>query len=183
MRCDLSLRWQKSCIACGRSRIRFAPSDFLSARGEGRAESIGIVSSRISYWAWITVGFYGAGVFAALVLAYRAGSVQIAMAARLIAISWLFSLQFWIMFDGDDLALSYLALDLALAAAFYHLSRGRWFPAPLFFLHATTVIFNFYVIVIDQGPIWMIAVLNRSFELALAYIIACAVYRIRRSAG
>ncbi len=28
----------------------------------------------------------------------------------------------------------------------------------------------------------MIAILNRSFDLTLAYIIACAIYRIRRSA-
>ena len=147
-----------------------------------RAEPIGIVSRRISDWAWITIGFYGAGVAAALIIAYRAGSDQITTAARLIAISWLFSLQFWILFDGDSLAVSYFALDLTLAAAFYQLSRGRWFPAPLFFLHAATVVFNFYIVLIDQGPIWMIAVLNRSFDLALAYIIACAVYRIRRSA-
>ena len=89
-------------------------------------------------------------------------------------------MQLWILFDGDYLALSYLALDLVLAITFYQLSRGRWFPAPLFFLHAANVMFNAYIVAIDQGPIWMIAVLNRTFDLTLAYIIFCSVYRMRQ---
>ncbi len=154
---------------------------FRIARG-AVAGKAGIVSGRISVSAWITIGCYGAAVIVSVCLAYRSGSAQIATAARLIGLGWLCSLQCWILFDGDMLALSYLAIDVVLAAAFYQLSKGRWFPAPLFFLHTATALFNFYILLIDQGLYWMIAILNRSFELALAYVILCAAYRIRRTA-
>lgn len=94
-------------------------------------------------------------------------------------ISWAFSVQFWILFSGDTLTLAYIGVDIALALAFFSMSRGRWFPVPLFFLHAALVLFHTYTLIIDQSPFWMIAFLNRSFELALVYITACAMFRVR----
>ncbi len=84
------------------------------------------------------------------------------------------------MFEGDLLTLSYLAVDAALAAAFFKLSRRSWFPTPLFFLHLLIVFFHLYIVAIDQSPFWMLAFLNRTFELALIYIVVCALYRIRQ---
>lgn|GEM_PF-2837535 len=112
-------------------------------------------------------------------LAYLSGSRRIQCASRLIVISWLFSLQFWILLEGDALTFAYLLVDIALACAFYLLSRGSWFPAPLFFLHAVIVVFHFYILAIDQSPFWMLVFLNRTFDMALIYIAACALFRIR----
>lgn len=97
-------------------------------------------------------------------------------------ISWAFSIQFWLLFKGPHLKLSFLVVDVALAVAFFQLSRGRWFPAPLFFLHLLIIAFHVYALAVAQSPFWMMAFLNRTFDLALLYIIACAVYRIRHTA-
>ena len=86
------------------------------------------------------------------------------------------------LFDGDALTLSYMAVDAALAAAFYLMSRGSWFPAPLFLLHLMVLVFHFYILLIDQSPFWMLAFLNRTFDLELIYVGVCALYRIRRLA-
>lgn len=126
--------------------------------------------------------FYGAFLSGAVILAYQSVSPQIIAAARLLAISWIYSLQFWLLFEGDHLTLSYIALDLAMAAAFFLMSRGRWFPAPLFFLHIIMLLFHLYSLAIAQSPFWMLVFLNRAYDLALLYVVVCAVFRIQRRA-
>ena len=94
------------------------------------------------------------------------------------AISWVCSLQIWMAFDGAGRSLAFIALDLTLASGFYLMSRGRWFPVPLFFAHAGLVVYHLYTAFIGSNIIWIAAFINRVFEMAVLYVIACAAYRI-----
>lgn len=67
-----------------------------------------------------------------------------------------------------------------MAAAFFLMSRGRWFPVPLFFLHGVLIAYGVYSLIIGSGPVWVAAFLNRAFELELVYLLSCALYRISK---
>jgi len=69
---------------------------------------------------------------------------------------------------------------LLLAVAFFQMSRKRWFPVPLFFAHAALVLYHLSIALMSPSPYWVQALLNRSFEMTMIYIIACAAYRIMR---
>ena len=73
-------------------------------------------------------------------------------------------------------------IDLALAFIFFSMSRGKWFPVPLFFLHASLIAYHVYALLVGSGIGWIGAFLNRAFETALIYVMACAAFRIWRSA-
>jgi len=113
-----------------------------------------------------------------LFVAYWSRSSQIASAARLLAISWLFSIQLWLTLIGSALSISYVMLDVILACAFFEMSRNRWFPVPLFFLHAALVLYNLYTALIGSSYVWIASFLNRAFELSILYVIACSAFRI-----
>jgi len=113
-----------------------------------------------------------------IIITINARSSQLAMAARLMALNWGFSLQLWLVLDGAALTLAFAVIDLLLAIAFFQMSRRRWFPAPLFFLHAILVVYHLYTALIGPGAYWAQVFLNRVFELEILYIAACAVYRI-----
>ena len=107
-----------------------------------------------------------------------ARSPQLVAAARLLAASWALTLQFWIFFDGAMRSVAYGGLDFALAVVFYRMSRRRWFPVPLFFLHGALVVYHAYAIWFDVRYFWIAMFLNRAFEIALFYVIGCAAYRL-----
>lgn len=113
-----------------------------------------------------------------LIAGHNARSPQLAAAARLLAISWAFSLQLWLVFDGLERAIAFVMVDFCLACAFLQMSRRRWFPVPLFFLHATLVIYHVYTIVTKSDVFWIHTFLNRAFEAALLYVLLCSVCRI-----
>ncbi|MBL4620686.1 MAG: hypothetical protein JKX88_11385 [Marinicaulis sp.] len=94
------------------------------------------------------------------------------------AMSWGFSFQLWIVFQGMELSVSYALVDSCLAVAFLQMSRRHWFPVPLFFMHAFLVAYHFYGIAVGADIFWIALFLNRIFEVALAYIVVCALYRI-----
>ena len=114
-----------------------------------------------------------------LVTAHCARSVQLYSAARLLAIGWAFTLQVWLVADGALEHLGYAALDFGLAAAFFIASRERIFPRPLFVLHAALALFHLGAFLFDPNIYWSKVFLNRTFELELAYVLACAIYKIR----
>ncbi|GJL96081.1 MAG: hypothetical protein DHS20C05_24860 [Hyphococcus sp.] len=87
-------------------------------------------------------------------------------------------MQLWLVLDGDARTYGFMALDLVLAVAFFQLSRGHWFPVPLFFLNAVFVLYHLYSLVADVDLFWAQILLNRALEIELAYIVACSAYRI-----
>jgi hypothetical protein len=94
------------------------------------------------------------------------------------ATSWGFSLQLWIIFDGDERTISFALVDLCLAAAFFQMSLRHWFPVPLFFAHVLLVAYHVYAFAVGSSAFWVNLFLNRIFEMALIYILACGIYRI-----
>lgn len=112
-------------------------------------------------------------------LAHCSRSPQIAAAARLIGLAWIFALQIWLLVDAQWRILVFALVDAALAVAFLRMTRGRIFPAPLFALHAALIAYHAYTFLLGPSPYWVQVFLNRALEAALAYIAACAAFRIR----
>ena len=115
-----------------------------------------------------------------MALAAKARSSQLMMAAQLLAAGWVASVAAWRWISADVRELYYGGVDLVLASAFFAMSRGRWFPAPLFFLHAVLVLYNAYAFFIAAPTPWVSVFINRFYELALFYVSGCAIYRITR---
>ncbi len=111
-------------------------------------------------------------------IALKSQSPQIAAAARIAFINWAASLQFWLVLEGAHLTFSYILIDLATVAVFFRMARMRWFPVPLCFLHGVLVIYHVGTLFNTGGLFWEKFVLNRAFDLELAYIAACALFRI-----
>ncbi|MBB5519703.1 hypothetical protein [Amphiplicatus metriothermophilus] len=88
----------------------------------------------------------------------------------------------WRWVAPDLRPFAYAGIDAALAAGFARLSRGRWFPVPLFLLHVALIAYHLYAALIGAATFWASAFLNRAFELALAYVAGCAAYRIAHMA-
>lgn len=113
-----------------------------------------------------------------MIIASKSRSPQIAAAARLLTISWAFSIQLWLLLDGVLRSYAFCTLDLVLAAAFFQLSRGKWFPVPLFFLHLALAFYHLYAALAGASIVWIAVYANRAFEAALLYVFACAIFRI-----
>lgn len=80
--------------------------------------------------------------------------------------------------DGPALALSFAGVDAATALALYLMSAGRWFPVPLFLLHALLILYHLHTAFIGPERYWVVLLLNRIFEAELLYVIGCGAYRI-----
>jgi hypothetical protein len=113
-----------------------------------------------------------------LALAGSARSRPISSAAWLLAGGWLVSIVIWRCVGESARAVSFAALDAALAGAFLTMARGRLFPAPLFVLHAALVFYHVYARLVGSDIGWVGAFLNRAFEMALIYVGGCALFRI-----
>lgn len=100
------------------------------------------------------------------------------MAAQLLAAGWIASVAVWRWVDPEIRTIGFAAIDAMLAGAFFLMSRRRRFPVPLFFLHGALVIYNAYAATIGSQIFWVGAFLNRGFELAIAYVAGCALFRI-----
>lgn len=132
----------------------------------------------IEFSAWIVISFYAALCGGVLWLAAKSKSQQIAAAAQLLAAGWIGSLAVW-RWAESYLTVGLAMIDALLAGVFFAMSRGRWFPAPLFFARRARSLralcaHNRRAEFLGGG------VLNRGFELALGYVAACAVFRIAR---
>jgi hypothetical protein len=113
-------------------------------------------------------------------LAWLARSRIILRSALLLFVGWLVFLAEWYFTRGDVRLVLYALTDAALAGAFFYMSKGRWFPVPLFFLYATQIPYHAYAAFIGSPPFWVALLLNRFFEAALLYVMGCSVYRISR---
>ncbi len=80
--------------------------------------------------------------------------------------------------SGPAQNISFAIVDFMLACAFFEMSRKQWFPVPLFAMHALLVVHNLSTTFMGLDFVWFAIFINRAFELAVFYVIACAVYRI-----
>lgn len=105
---------------------------------------------------------------------------MILAAALALALNWLLSLFWWWTSAAQGQVWGIAINDAALALFFWHLSRRRWFPVPLFFAEA--VLLCYYACVSIFGVttwFWISASINRLFDLELLYVAGCSLYRIR----
>ena len=114
-----------------------------------------------------------------LIAALHSRSPQIALAGRLVFLNWALSLQLWLVSAWLPLLAGYLIIDAVTAAIFFRMSRGRWFPVPLFLLHAALMVCHAgSVFVEEQESFWVQVLLNRTLDIELIYITGCALFRI-----
>lgn len=111
-------------------------------------------------------------------VSFHSRSPQIAAAARLVAVNWAFSLQLWLIADGEALRVYFFFVDAFTAAAFFLMSKGRWFPVPLFFLHSALGAYHLFSTAFLEHMYWIQAILNRALEIEILYVGICAAYRI-----
>lgn len=123
---------------------------------------------------------YGAAVAVTVGAGLASNSRQVAAAAILMAAGWLTSLKIYYAYHGDHLCLALAGQDCVMAIAFFSMARRRAFPLPLAFLHTGLVGVYLIVDAIRLNEGWMIFGANRCFEIALIYIISCAVVRMIR---
>ncbi|WP_428410486.1 hypothetical protein [Hyphococcus sp.] len=110
--------------------------------------------------------------------ALHSRSSQVAAAARIVFVNWLAGLQLWLILEGASLTFGYIVVDAVTAVLFFRMSRERWFPAPLCFMHGVLVIYHFGTLFNTGGLFWEKFILNRAFDVELLYITACALFRI-----
>ncbi len=113
-----------------------------------------------------------------LMAALHSRSEQITAAARIVFLNWAVALQMWLVLEGAALTASYVVIDAITAALFFRMSRGRWFPAPLCFMHGVLVIYHLGTLLNTGGLFWEKFVLNRFFDIEIVYVVVCALYRI-----
>ncbi|MEZ5897581.1 MAG: hypothetical protein R3C51_14400 [Parvularculaceae bacterium] len=73
----------------------------------------------------------------------------------------------------------YAVIDAAMAGYFWRQAQNRWFPAPLFYLHIVLIAFYMYVTLFGASAFWIGVVINRIFEIAILYVMACSVHSMR----
>ncbi len=105
-------------------------------------------------------------------------SPQINTAAKVIFANWLAALQLWLVLDGAPLILGYLLIDAVTAVIFFRMAKRRWFPVPLCFLHGVLIIYHAATMFDTDGLFWEKFILNRAFDIELAYVLGCALFRI-----
>lgn len=112
-------------------------------------------------------------------LSLAAQSRLLAGAGWAIALSWASSIAWYFTGARHGLVWTYAIVDGALAVFFWSQSRGRWFPVPLFYIHAALVVYYVYVAALGvKSWFWIAAFVNRLFDLELIYVGGCALYRI-----
>ncbi len=114
-----------------------------------------------------------------LVITGFARSSQLAAAAYLLAASWLVTVQIWIAADGLVAEVGYALIELVLAVIFLNMARRRWFPVPLFVLHAALLMYQLWTMLFPMDIFWVRLILNRTLEAEILYIALCAIFRIR----
>lgn len=124
--------------------------------------------------------FYATAVGAMIVFAWLSQSKTVQTAALMIAGAWIFTVLYYFYIDGPSYYAMTLTLDGLLAYQFWRMSLKQTFPVALCLLMLGEVLFLFGAAAISLDPYWIIFTLNRAFELTLAYIIGCSIYRIRK---
>lgn len=113
-----------------------------------------------------------------LCLSSLARQSQITTAARALVLSWFYSVVAWRLLNAPAIYTALALGDAALAVFFWRMSRGRWFPVPLFAIHVVMLTNDLGMSVFAVPEQFIGVIQNRLFELAVFYVGGCALYRI-----
>jgi len=111
--------------------------------------------------------------------AWRARSNVLLSCALALLVGWIFSICWFFIGGKYGISWGFAVVDAGLAAYFWRMSVRRLFPTILFYLHASMVVYYFYVSIVGSTRWWMAVFANRIVELALIYIIFGSLYRMR----
>lgn len=126
------------------------------------------------------IAFYATAVSVMIVLAWLSQSKTVQTTALLIAGVWLLTMTYFFYVDGKQYYALSLLVDVSLAYQFWRMARMEIFPVALCLLMIIEFLFLLCALSFSLDGYWIIFVLNRTFELTLAYIIGCSIYRIRK---
>jgi len=124
--------------------------------------------------------YYATAVSAMIVFAWFSQSKTIQTAALMIAGVWLVSIIYFLFVGGLPYYALTLLVDCLLGYQFWRMARAEIFPAALCVLVICEAVFLIGAAAMALDAYWIIFVLNRIFELILAYMIGCSIYRIRK---
>jgi hypothetical protein len=124
------------------------------------------------------VAFYATLVLATVGLSLIARSRAIRAAALLIAGAWALSLFAFFYVKIPAYYLAVVLLDTALAYHFWRMAKVHIFPAPLCVIQLVDIAFVAFALTVGLSTYWTLFVMNRLFELTLAYLIGCALFRL-----
>lgn len=126
------------------------------------------------------ITYYASAVGLTIIFALLSQSKSIKTAALMISTVWLFSLLYFLAIGGTKYFLTAAFIDAILAYQFWRMAKTEAFPAPLCCLMIADVTFVAIATLFSFTEFWTIFVLNRIFELTLAYMIGASIYRIRK---
>jgi len=124
--------------------------------------------------------YYATAVSAMIVFAWFSQSKTIQTTALMIAGVWLVSIMYFLYIGGPQYYVLTLLVNCVLGYQFWRMARAEIFPATLCVLVICEAIFLISAAAMALDAYWIIFVLNRIFELILAYMISCSIYRIRK---
>lgn len=98
----------------------------------------------------------------------------------LIAAVWLVSILYFLAVGGVKYFLLAALLNSALAYQFWRMAKAEIFPAALCCFMIADVAIVLTATALSLPEFWLVFLLNRVFEVTLAYIIGASIYRIRK---
>lgn len=98
--------------------------------------------------------------------------------AHVLGLGWCATFFWYYSFAGSGITWGYAVQDAAIASYFWRQSQRAAFPAPLFFIHFISIIYYFLSTLTRIDDWWTAVIANRLFEIALAYVAGCAIFRI-----
>lgn len=129
---------------------------------------------------YVVIAYYAVAVGVMIVFSLLSQSKTIRIAALMISGVWLFSILYYLAIGGVQYFTLVVLMDGLLAYQFWRMSKAEAFPAALCCLMIADIAFITTAAAFSLAEFWMIFVLNRIFELTLAYIMGASIYRIRK---
>lgn len=109
-----------------------------------------------------------------------AGHKGVRAAAIVATLGWMATIGWYLVFSDGERNWGYSVIALFQCVALWEMSR-RWVVAlPLFALNALAILVYLAATIGDVNFWWTAFVINRLFELSIAYLLVSSAYRIRR---
>lgn len=124
--------------------------------------------------------FYACVVAGVTFLCHCANHKTLKLVAVTILIGWVGSIVAYFALSPAGYTWGYSVISFAQALFFWRLSAASLLPKPLFLLSACAIVLNALATVASLDLWWSAFALNRLFDLMLAYVAGCALFRTMR---
>ncbi|OFW99748.1 MAG: hypothetical protein A3E78_07120 [Alphaproteobacteria bacterium RIFCSPHIGHO2_12_FULL_63_12] len=96
-------------------------------------------------------------------------------------IGWAATIGWYFQFAPSGMNWGYSVIALFQAVAFWRMSQRWALTVPLFAVNGASILFHLAATVSEMSFWWTAFVMNRLFEMSIAYLAGCAIFRIRRA--